>query len=65
MKKEYTTPTIVLTKCQLEGIIAASPGHSADQDTPASGGGGEIPKTDDGEGQKAKEHFNAWTAWED
>ncbi len=68
MKKEYTTPTIVLTKCQLEGIIAASPGHSTEQDTPAGdggSGGGDIPSTDKGDGQKAKEHFNAWTAWED
>ncbi len=63
MKKEYTTPTIVLTKCQLEGIIAASPGQSTEQDTPASGGG--ISEDKSGDGQKAKEHFNAWTAWED
>ncbi len=66
MKKEYTTPTILLTKCQLEGIIAASPGHSADQDTPATGGGDSgISQDGSGDGQKAKEHFNAWTAWED
>lgn len=63
MKKEYTTPTIVLTQCLLEGIIAASPGHTTEQVTPD--GGGDIPSTDDGDGQKAKENFNDWTTWED
>ena len=63
MKKKYIAPTVAVTKCQLEGLIAASPSKGTDQETPA--GGGSIEEDKGGEGQKAKEHFNAWTAWED
>ncbi len=64
MKKKYIVPTVAVTKCQLEGLIAASPSKKAEQYTPA-GDGGDIPQDSSGDGSKAKEHFNAWTAWED
>ncbi len=70
MKKKYTAPAVIVTKCQLEGIIAASPTKEPEQQTPAAGSGDSsgttgIPEAGSGDGQKAKEHYNAWTAWED
>ncbi len=70
MKKTYTMPQIIVVRGEYEGALLAGSVKKPETHIGEGGDTSESSGTETGGSsefvdQGAKEHFNAWTAWDD
>lgn len=69
MKKRYTMPQIMVVRGEYETVLLAgsvkNPQTHIGEDKNTEQSGTETGGSSEFTGQGAKEHFNAWTAWDD
>ena len=70
MKKTYTMPQIIVVRgvyeaALLAGSVKNPETHIGEDEKTSESSGTETGGSSEFTGQGAKEHYNAWTAWDD